>query len=217
MASDGTVVGIDNSAAMIERARELTLGEGLHDVTFVHADAQTYRFPSEGFDVAISRFGTMFFADPVAAFANIARALRRDGRLVMMVWQAHERNEWSVAIAHALVGEREPLPPPPKGSDPFSLADPDTVMATLDAAGFTDVTLTDVREPVYYGPDVASALEWVRGFACTKEVMTSLDPGSAQQALGRLRATLAAHAGPDGFWFDASGWIVAARRGTRVI
>jgi SAM-dependent methyltransferase len=212
-AADGSVVGVDHSAAMIERARELTEAGGLHNVTFVHADAQRHSFPSESFNVAISRFGTMFFPDPVAAFANIAQALRRDGRLVMMVWQAHERNEWSVAIEHALAGDGELLPPAPQGSDPFSLADPDTVTSTLDVAGFTDVTFTDVREPVYYGPDVATALEWVRGFACTNNVMSSLDFASAEHALERLRATLAAHAGTDGVWFDASAWIVAARRG----
>jgi SAM-dependent methyltransferase len=212
-APDGNVVGVDNSALMIERARELTQADGLHNVTFVHADAQSHRFASESFDVVISRFGTMFFPDPVAAFANIAQALRRDGRLVMMVWQAHERNEWSVAIAHALAGDGELLPPAPQGSDPFSLADPGTVTGTLDAAGFTDVILTEVREPVYYGPDVATALEWVRGFACTNRVMSSLDSASAERTLERLRATLGAHTGADGVWFDASAWIVAARRG----
>src|SRR5918992_4034213 len=152
MATGGSVVGIDSSAAMIGRAWELTEADGLHNVTFVHADAQSYRFPSESFNVAISRFGTMFFPDPVAAFANIAQALRRDGRLVMMVWQAEERNEWSVAMAHALAGDRGSLPPAAEGSDPFSLADRDTVNRTLGAAGFTDVTFTDVREPVYYSP-----------------------------------------------------------------
>ena len=212
-APDGSVVGVDNSAAMIEGARELTEADGLHNVTFLHADAQVHRFPSESFDVAISRFGTMFFSDPVVAFANIARALRRDGRLVMMVWQAHELNEWSVEIAHALAGDGRSLPPAPRGSDPFSLADPDTVTHTLGAAGFMDTTFTDVREPVYYGPDVATALEWVRGFACTNKVMSSLDAASAEHALERLQATLRARAGADGVWFGASAWIVAARRG----
>ena len=214
-APGGDVVGVDNSAVMIERARELTEAARVHNVRFVHADAQSHRFPSEGFDVAISRFGAMFFSDPVAAFANIARALRQDGRLVMMVWQAHDRNEWSVAIAHALAGDGEFLPPAPHGLDPFSLADEDALTGTLDAAGFTDVSLTDVRQPVYYGPDVATALEWVRGFASTNQVMSSLDSASAEHTLERLRATLAAHAGEDGVWFDASAWIVAARRGLR--
>jgi SAM-dependent methyltransferase len=213
MAPGGSVVGVDHSAVMIERAQELTEADGLHNVTFVHADAQTHGFASESFDVAISRFGTMFFSDPVAAFANIAQALRRDGRLVMMVWRAHELNEWSVAIAHALAGDGEFPPPAPQGLDPFSLADPDTLIATLDAVSYTDVTLTDIRQPVYYGPDVATALQWVRGFASTNQVMSSLDSASAEHTLERLRATLAAHAGADGVWFDASAWIVAARRG----
>jgi hypothetical protein len=130
----------------------------------------------------------------------------------MMVWQAHELNEWSVAIEHSLAGDRKALPPARKASDPFSLADPDAVVRSLDAAGFADVTFTDVHEPVYYGPDVDSALEWVRGFACTSELLRSLDPGAAQRALDRLRETLAARAGPDGVWFDSRAWIVAARR-----
>lgn len=212
-AAGGIVVGVDNSAAMIDRARELTEADGLHNVRYVLADAQSHRFPSEGFDVAISRFGTMFFSDPVAAFANIAQALRRDGRLVMMVWQAQERNEWSVAIAHALAGDGESLPAAPQGLDPFSLADPDTVTRTLSAAGFMDATFTNVREPVYYGPDVGTALEWVRGFVWTNRVLSSLDPASAEHTVERLRATLGARAGADGVWFDAAAWIVSARRG----
>ena len=98
IATAGSAVGIDLSAPMIQRARELTEAEGLPNVTFVHGDAQVHPFPPAHFDVAISRFGTMFFGDSVAAFANIARALHPRARLVMMVWQAHERNEWSVAF-----------------------------------------------------------------------------------------------------------------------
>ena len=82
----------------------------------------------------------------------------------------------------------------------------------LDAAGFADVTFTDVHEPIYYGPDVATALEWVRGFARTNEVLRSLDRASAEQTLERLRETLSAHAGANGIWFDSRAWIVAARR-----
>jgi SAM-dependent methyltransferase len=197
---------------MIDRAWELTEADGLLNITFVHADAQSYPFSWESFDVVISRFGTMFFKDPVAAFTNIAQALRSGGRLLMMVWQAHERNEWSVAIAKALGGDGESLPSTPPGSDPFSLADPDTVTPTLGAAGFTDVTFTDVSEPIYYGPDVVTALKWVRRFACTNDVMRSLDPVSADRTLERLRETLAAHASADGIWFDARAWLVAARR-----
>ncbi len=98
----GMALGVDVRAAAIERARELAAAEELSNVAFEHADAQVYRFPPECFDLAISRFGTMFFDDPAAAFANIWRALRPTGRLVMMVWQAPARNEWDVAICQAL-------------------------------------------------------------------------------------------------------------------
>ena len=102
IAQAGSALGVDVSAPAIERARALAQAEGVRNVTFERANAQDHRFPAERFDVAISRFGTMFFDDPVAAFANIRRALRPAGRLVMMVWQAHDRNEWEVAIRQSL-------------------------------------------------------------------------------------------------------------------
>ena len=212
MATAGSALGVDLSAPMIDRARELARAEGLRNLTFQRADAQVHRFPPEHFDLAISRFGTMFLDDPVAAFANIGRALHPAGRLVMMVWQRHERNEWDVAIHRSLEGFAGPVAVAPEGPSPFSLADPTTVEGILDAAGFAEVTFTDVHEPVYYGPDVAAALGWVRGFTCTNNVLQRLDPLAADRALERLREALAAHASGDGIWFDSRAWIVTAHR-----
>jgi SAM-dependent methyltransferase len=203
----GSALGVDTSAAAIERARRLAGAEGVRNVRFEHADAQVCRFAQDRFDLAISRFGTMFFADPVAAFANIGRALRPDGRLVMMVWQASERNEWDVAIRDALAHSE------PDALNPFSLADPPTVESILQAAGFADITFTDVQRPVYYGPDVATALDWVRGFSCTNRALARLDAAAGSRALARLRAALVGHMRDDGVWFDSSAWIVVARRG----
>ena len=211
-AQAGSALGVDISAPAIERARELARAEGLRNVSFEHANAQVHRFPRERFDLAVSRFGTMFFDDPGAAFANIRRALRPAGRLVMMVWQAHERNEWDVTIRQSLQAAGEPVTIPSGGPDPFSLADPSAVTQILRAAGFADVAFTDVHEPVYYGPDVAAALDWVRGFACTSDVLKRLDPAAAARAAGRLGEALAAHLSEDGVWFDSRAWIVTARR-----
>src|SRR6185436_17404251 len=147
MASAGSALGVDISVPAIERACELAEAQGVRNVTFERADAQVYRFPRERFDLAIRRFGTMFFADPVAAFTNIGRALRPAGRLVMMVWQAGERNEWDAAIRGALGAGAS------AGPDPFTLADPPAVREILRAAGFADVAFADVHEPLYYGPD----------------------------------------------------------------
>ena len=212
MAQAGSALGIDVSAPAIERARELARAEGLGNVAFECADAQVYRFPPERFDLAISRFGTMFFADPAAAFANIGRALRPAGRLVMIVWQAHERNEWDIAIRQALGEPRGLAAVASGGPDPFSLADPPAATEILQAAGFADVTFTDVCKPVYYGPDVPAALDWVRSFTCTSEALKRLDRAAAAHAVRRLREALAAHVIDDGVWFNSRAWIVTARR-----
>jgi SAM-dependent methyltransferase len=154
----------------------------------------------------------MFFDDPAVAFANIGRALRPAGRLVMMVWQAHERNEWDVAIHRALAEPEGPTMVAGDGQDPFSLADPPTVEAILQAAGFGDVAFIDVHEPVCYGPDPAAALDWVRGFTSTNELLKRLDPAAAALALTRLRDALGAHIAHGGVWFNSRAWIVTARR-----
>lgn len=200
-ASAGGAVGIDISAPMIARASALAAAEGVRNVRFEHGDAQTHPLPSQGFDVAISRFGMMFFADPVAAFRNIRGALEADGRLVMIVWQALEDNEWSLAIQ----GDR------PQSSAAFSLADPSVVERMLDAAGFAGATFQDVHEPVYYGDSVEAALEWIGQFQTTREASRSLDATSAERERARLRGIVAQHHRDDGVWFDSRAWIVNAR------
>lgn len=199
-ASAGSATGIDTSAPAITRARELAAAEDLSNVRFEHGDAQTHPFPSQGFDVAISRFGTMFFADPIAAFRNIRSALNDEGRLVMMVWQAYEANEWSVAIRrkHAQL------------SAAFSLADPSTVERILGAAGFADMTFQDVHEPVYYGDSVEAALDWIGGFQGTDDLLRSLDTTSVERERERLREIAAQHYRDRAVWFDSRAWIVQA-------
>jgi SAM-dependent methyltransferase len=212
-AASGSALGVDLSAQMLDHARRLSREEGLANVSFLQADAQVHRFPAASFEAGISRFGTMFFADPVAAFGNIGHALSPGGRLVLMVWQARERNEWSTGIREALAGDNPVPPPPTDGPHPFSLADPAAAASILTAAGFAEISFTDVREPVYYGPDAAVAFDVVRGLRSTRDLLAGLDSGEAERALDRLRATLAAHQGPDGVLFDARTWIITARHG----
>jgi SAM-dependent methyltransferase len=146
MALAGSALGVDISASAIERARELARGGTTPERHLRPGDAQIHPFLPGHFDLAFSRFGTMFFDDPIAAFANIGRALRPAGRLVMMVWQRHEENEWSVSIERALRG-REGAALAPEAPIRSRWA-PTTVEGILDAAGFTNITFTDVREPV---------------------------------------------------------------------
>ncbi|MGW0663549.1 class I SAM-dependent methyltransferase [Streptodolium elevatio] len=205
----GSALGIDVSAPMLEQARRLAVAEGLGNVDFLQADAQTHAFPAEQFTVAISRFGTMFFADPVAAFANIAQALRPGATFVQLVWQAREHQEWSTAIRTALSGSHTPSP---SADTAFTLADPESVAGTLTAAGFTAVDVVDVREPVYYGKDAAEARAAVLQLLVAQELLAGQDTASTDRALDHLDATLAAHDTGSGVWFDSRAWLVTARR-----
>jgi SAM-dependent methyltransferase len=206
----GSAVGVDISAQMVAAARRRSQEEGLHNVRFEQADAQAHPFPAKRFSLGISRFGTMFFTDPRAAFTNIARALRSGARLVQMVWQDKVHQEWDTVICSALADGR--TPPSPSAVDPFSLADPATAERLLTAAGFIRVQVTDVREPVYYGPDTGAAYNAVLSLQSARELLAELDPTQHEHALGRLRDVLATYCTTDGIWFDSRAWIITAQR-----
>jgi SAM-dependent methyltransferase len=209
-AAPGRVVGVDVSERALERARQLTAAEGLGNVEYELGDAQVHRFAPAGFDVVISRFGTMFFADPGSAFANIAAALRPEGRLVLLVWQRRQDNDWMRAIDAALGDAAQP--PPPRG-DAFSLGDAESTARILEAAGFADVRFEAVHEPVFYGDDLDAALAVVQGFQDTSAALASLSDGEAARTVERLRETLAAHqTGEHGIALDSRSWLVTARR-----
>jgi SAM-dependent methyltransferase len=210
-ASPGSALGVDVSGPMLARARQQAGAEGLGNVDFVQGDAQDHAFVPEHFTLALSRFGTMFFSDPVAAFANIGRALSPGGRFVQLVWQAADLQEWHTAIREALAGGH-----PPSASDStagaFALADPQGVAGMLAAAGFTAVDVVDVREPVCYGPDAARARDAVLQLRMAGDRVGDLDAVSAERALDRLSRTLEAHDTGAGVWFDSRAWLVSARR-----
>ena len=209
-AAPGRVVGVDVSERMLERARQVTSPERLDNVRYELGDAQVHRFDPAGFDVVISRFGTMFFSDPVAAFGNIAAALRPEARLVLLVWQRREDNEWARAIDAALGDAGQP---PPAGADPFSLGDTEATARMLERAGFAGIRFEDVHEPVLYGHDLDAALAFVRGFQETSAALARVSEGEAGRTVERLRVTLAAHYSDErGVSFDSRSWLITARR-----
>jgi SAM-dependent methyltransferase len=206
----GSALGVDTSEVMLERARRLSTEEGVSNIAFERGDAQLHPLPAAHFDLIISRFGTMFFGDPVAAFTHLARAARPGARLVLLVWQGEERNEWATAIQQALTDGDGAAPL--SGLDPFSMADPEVVRSVLGAAGFVDVGIADVHESVYYGTDAAAAFDLVRDMRQPRQLLARLGAAAAQRALLRLRKTLAAHETDTGVLFDSRAWLVTARR-----
>ncbi|MDY7099591.1 MAG: class I SAM-dependent methyltransferase [Actinomycetota bacterium] len=212
-ADGGSATGVDLAAPMLDHARRVAEAEGVHNVTFELGDAQTHPFGTAHFDVCLSRFGTMFFADPVAAFTNIAGALRPNGRLVLLVWREAPHNEWFTAPRDAIAGASPPAPEPGR-LVPFSLGDPATVRRVLGAAGFAGIELEPIDEPVFYGATADAALDVLLRLRHVGDLLTDLDPTAAAAAHDRLRAMVARHRTDDGVVFASAAWLVTALRRT---
>ena len=204
-ATDGSVTGVDISEEMLRIARHRSRQEGIRNIEFLQADAQRHPFPTAAFDLCISRFGMMFFDNPAIAFANIGRAMRRGARLVLMVWQDQQRNEWSTAIQHALGSGNAASASAPAA---FSLGDRRVTTHLLRAAGFAGIDFTEVHEPVFYGPNLDAAIEAI-------VALFLAHPGAgpdlpSEETLASLRALVQSHATAEGVFFDSHAWIVTA-------
>lgn len=210
MAGRGTAVGFDLSAPMLERARALAADEGLANVTFEQGDAQVHPFPDGGFDVAISRFGIMFFADPVAAFANIGRALRPGGRLVFVCMAEPRRNDW-IQVSEAM-RPHVTMPDFQVGAGMFSLADSERIDEVLTGAGLADVTSTPVEAPMSWGRDACDAADFLIGSGPARFMLSQADRATAGRAREAVVAALRAYEGPGGVVLRGAAWVVTATR-----
>ena len=210
MAPSGSVLGVDLSAKMLEHARTAAERDGLTNVAFEQADAQVHRFPERTFDVAVSSFGVMFFADPVAAFANVRRSLRPGGGLAFLAWRELADNEWISEIRDALAVGRT-FPVPAAGAPgPFGLADRDQTEGILAAAGFGDIGIEKVEEPIFFGADADDAFAFVSTLGMTRGLTHDLDDAGKAAALGALHTSLRAHETSDGVLFRGSAWLACA-------
>ena len=152
--AEGSVTGVDVSAPMLAVASQLAAehNAGHRSVQFLEADAQTHRFTPESYDAAFSRFGVMFFEDPVAAFTNLRASLRPSGRLAFCCWQPRAVNPFMTVPAMAAL-ELLPAPPeiPPRTPGPFAFEEADYVAEILTEAGYEHVTVTPLRQPLTFG------------------------------------------------------------------
>jgi ubiquinone/menaquinone biosynthesis C-methylase UbiE len=212
LAHPGSVLGVDLSARMLERARKRARDEGLTNVRFEQADAEVHAFDAAVFDVAISRFGVMFFGQPLTAFRNIAQALRPAGRLAFLCWQSPDKNPLRREVCNALAGGREFQLPAIGAPGPYGLAEPDTIRRVLSESGFADINLASVNEPTCLGKNVEQALRFVSAYPSSLEILSGLGDAERPAALERLRATLAEHDTGAGVLVESGAWFVTARR-----
>jgi SAM-dependent methyltransferase len=214
VAPSGRVVGVDISGAMLQPARQRIAAAGVDNVELLHADAQAYAFETGSFDVVISRFGMMFFEDPQAAFANLARTLRAGGRLVFVCPQDPLKNPWVVVAlgaAAAALG-RAPHLGAPGAPGPFALADGDRLTQLLTGGGFRDVRLETLTRPFRIGRTIGDAVGFVLSLPQSKQLFTGAPQDSVDAAATALHAGFAPYARPQGVVMDATAWLVTAHR-----
>jgi len=208
VAPNGTVLGVDLSAAVLAFAQRAA--EGCKRVRFIQADAQIYPFEPASFDVAFSRFGVMFFAEPIAAFINIRRSLKPNGRLAFVCWRALEENPLDSLPLRAASAYLPPQPAQdPDAPGPFAFADPDRVRCILERAGFMDIEIAAHDERVGSG-DVDTMLAVCSRVGALGKILRE-NPELRIAALPAVRSALEAYNGPDGVKLNAATWIVTAR------
>jgi SAM-dependent methyltransferase len=209
----GTALGLDISQVMIDKARMRAAEAGTGNISFELADVETTDLGRGAFDLAISRYGVMFFVDHTAAFANVRSAMRSGGRLAFVCWAERQSNEHFALSFDALAPHLGLAPPVAGPSGPFALADPGHVRTMLERAGWVGVEISAVREPLHVGLDADDAVAFEISDPDVAEDLALADPAVAAQAVADLRAAFAARERPDGVWLGAAAWLVRAVAG----
>jgi SAM-dependent methyltransferase len=209
-ASGGHCLGVDISAPLIEAARERAGRRGLATADFVHADAQTHRFEPPGFDALVSRFGVMFFGDPVAAFRNLRSAARPGARLACLAWRSAAENGFMIAAERAAAAILPQLPKRVEnGPGQFAFADRDRVLAILTDGGWQDAAVRPV-EVTCTMPERDLAL-YARRMGPVGGLLPTLDEALKSEVERRVDAALLPWVEGGTARFSAACWMVTAR------
>ncbi|MFE3796781.1 class I SAM-dependent methyltransferase [Nocardia tengchongensis] len=202
----GSATGIDLSGPMLARARGLATAEGIPNVTFEQGDAQIHPFPAAAYDAALSRFGIMFFTEPVVAFANIAHALRPGGRLAVAAMTPLPGTElgdvFGAAAAHLDAFAVSPA------EGPFS--EPDRIRDLLSTAGFRDIAIEHREADGSWGADIPDATEFIMGWGPVRYHRSLAGFATDDQVREAISAALVPHLGADGVVLRMTAWLVTA-------
>jgi SAM-dependent methyltransferase len=210
----GRVLGLDVSEPMTARARKRIAAAGLSNAQVIVSDAATHDFRGVGADLLFSRFGIMFFADPVAAFVNLRQAMRPGGRLLCTVWRPLSENPW-FTVPLAAAGNL--LPPQPLGEPeapgPFALADPDRTHRILTEAGWKDATLArhDVPMRIAETGQLGEATTFATSVGGLARILADAGPETIARVREIVAGALKDYDGPNGIVLSGSIWLISAQ------
>lgn len=210
----GFALGVDISAPMLERARAEARRAGVENVRFDLADAQTAELPGPAFDQLFSRFGVMFFSDPLAAFTNLRRALRPGASLTFVCWRAPKENPWFTVPAAAVKQHVAVKPVDPAAPGPFGLADSAKVEGVLRGAGFADVALEPVDQALTVGgtgADLDAAVALLLRMGAARDALRDASADVRAAAARSMKEALAPYHTAEGVRMPSASWIVTAK------
>jgi SAM-dependent methyltransferase len=205
------VFGIDISTPMLEIGR--TRLETIENVgvTFDNKDVATYPFEEETFDRVFSRFGVMFFVEPIAAFTNIRSGMKSGGRIAFVCWQALNKNPWmEIPFKIALQYLPAPPPPDPEAPGPMAFADPDRVRRILSEAEFVDIDMKSLEAMLPFEPDVRATAQRLVQLGAASRLLSDAPENIKAQVEDDLSKGLAEFQTESGVMMDSATWIVSA-------
>lgn len=206
-ATGGHVLGVDISQPLIEAAR----AQQLANATFVLGDAAVQPFDALSVDLVFSRFGVMFFADAVAAFRNIHRALKPAGRMVFLAWRTPQENPWATVPVRAAQPFLPPQPKPPEDVGQFSFGDRSRVERILADAGFGAARIEPLDRPIWIGDSVAEVVANAGRFGPLARAFAGAEPAAIERAKQAITEALRPHEKPDGVRLPGACWLVEAK------
>jgi SAM-dependent methyltransferase len=208
VAPGGHVQGVDISEMLIAAARE----RRIDNASFAVGDAATHPFKEAHADLVFSRFGVMFFAQPVPAFRNFRRALKPGGRLVFICWRTPQENPWGLVPFRAAQPFLPPVARPgPEEPGQYSFGDRTRVERILKEAGFGAPSLTPIDRPVWMGDSLAEFLEGTTRFGPLARAFADASPAAIDKAKAAIAEALTPHLGPSGIVLPGACWLVTAR------
>lgn len=214
VAPGGSALGLDISPALVAEARRRAEAAGIANIAFTCADAATGTPEGAPFDRLYSRFGSMFFGDPAAAFANLRAMLRPGGRIDLAVWAPSNENPWMTETIGVIARHLELPPRVPNAPGPFAFGDTDYLRAILAAAGFSapDIGVWEDLQPIG-GPGAtpARAAEFITTATSIADALKPADPGVAARIRADVAAQFARHHVPGkGVLLGGKVWLVSA-------